>query len=1221
MPEPLLTRFAVLVFSDIVGSTDLKARHGVPVYREALRIHNLHFEELARQCQIRIIQNSGDGYFAEAASITDAVRFALLFQQAMRSTAWNGVVLTSRLGIHAGEVTALDTEGGSGMVAPAVDLASRVMSLAVGGQILLTRFPFDEARYFLREHPHEKDQSAPPLCWMAHGPYFLKGRDEPIDIFEVGAEQLAPLTAPPGSEKAKRAIRPGEEETLGWRPAVGLEIPGRPNWRLIDRIGAGGFGEVWAAEHSTFKQRRAFKFCFDDQRLRALKREVTLVRLLRSALGDRSDIVQFHELKLDEPPFYIESDLAPHGNLSQWAEARGGLATLSLQQRIDLVVDTATALAAAHSVGVLHKDIKPTNVLIFDGEDGQPRARLVDFGIGTVAHPDILQQYGVTAAGFTQATIEHSTGTPTYSPPEYLAGKPYTVQGDIYGLGILLFQMLVADASHPLAPGWERDIPDPLLRADIAACVDGEPARRLSSATELAERLKNLEQRRADIEERENLAREAAALKEAEARAAAERTRSRHLRRLAVTFGLLALLAAGAGVVAWFNKRKADAAVIQIAASERIQRQLREQAEMQAYASDMYVASQLTFHGASIAAVAKIVNAWEHREVDRRGWEWSFLKSVCAPDVPSFGDGQRPVKAAAWSPDGSQIAITQATEVVIYQIESRRELRRLTGHSDELSAVAWTAEGSRLASSARDRTIRIWNADSGEQTATIPHIGTFAHMAWDPQGKRFAVGSQGESLHVFSRDGTPAWKAEVNVWGIAWHPNGERFATIDEFKIRIWDANTGSQLRLIEPYGSHGGGFGAISWSPDGKVFAVGDTGFGVSIIEADTGKRVTRFAAANSTVTRVAWSSDGNHLATSSRDEGTIAIWTTNDWERKESLRGHLPVTSLAWHPSLQRVASASADGTAKAWELDNPDRPIAQLSSDNQVTLLAWRKGGGVATPLPYEFLKAWNVELASVEDRSEKPVCFEWNPARTHLASGSSNGTVKLWDAMTGKVVWRTKVYPMRGISWSPDGQRFACAGNTQALVILDTKGDIIRSIGIDGWVAMCVAWSPDGRCIAMSTEDGIVRLLDSASGETIGSMHGHRQKIRTLAWSPNGRWLASGSEDCTARIWDVTSCKEVYTLAAHSVAVDAVAWNPDSSRVATGSWDTTIKVWNPATGQLLCSLETGTAGGINGLAWSDNGQQLAYGTVRDRGGIFRAGDVIRSRKPKSRSAYTR
>jgi class 3 adenylate cyclase len=320
--QPAGTRFAVLLFTDIVGSTDLKERHGVPAYSAALVTYNGHFQRLARECHLTILQNLGDGYFAEAAGVVEAVRFALLFQDAMREGPWGEVTLTSCIGIHADEIIAVAAVGGSGIVAPAADLTARVMSVALGGQILLTRSLFDEARHFIREHPELGGRAAPALCWLAHDPYLMKGRDEPLEIFEVGAKDLAPLAPPPDAEKAKRSIRPGEEETLGWRPAVGLEKPGRSGWQLTGLLGAGGFGEVWAGEHAKLRQRRAFKFCFDDERLRALKREVTLVRLLGSALGERDDIVKIHELKLDALPFYLESDLAPHGNLLQWGEAK-----------------------------------------------------------------------------------------------------------------------------------------------------------------------------------------------------------------------------------------------------------------------------------------------------------------------------------------------------------------------------------------------------------------------------------------------------------------------------------------------------------------------------------------------------------------------------------------------------------------------------------------------------------------------------------------------------------------------------------------------------------------------------------------------------------------------------------------------------------------------------------------------------------------------------------
>src|SRR5690606_6097865 len=93
----------------------------------------------------------------------------------------------------------------------------------------------------------------------------------------------------------RRAVRIDEEETLGWRPAIGLDIPNRSFWHLDRKLGEGGFGEVWLGSNSKTRERRVFKFCFDAERLRSFRRELTLVRLLREALGNRADIARLYE--------------------------------------------------------------------------------------------------------------------------------------------------------------------------------------------------------------------------------------------------------------------------------------------------------------------------------------------------------------------------------------------------------------------------------------------------------------------------------------------------------------------------------------------------------------------------------------------------------------------------------------------------------------------------------------------------------------------------------------------------------------------------------------------------------------------------------------------------------------------------------------------------------------------------------------------------------------
>ena len=494
------TRFAVLLFSDIVGSTDLKAQRGAVAYLAAAELHNALFERIAAEEKLTLIKNTGDGYLARTESSAAAVRFALRLQQGLRTLQWPAFLLETRVGIHAGEVADIMTLGQNDVLGPAADLAARVMSVALGGQILLSRAPFDEARHFVREHPPIAGRETPRLVWLAHGPYLMKGREEPMELFEVGAEGLAPLVAPPDGEKVRRAIRPDEEETLGWRPAAEIEVPGKPGWLVAEKLGEGGFGEVWLVRQRKTGEKRVFKFCFDPERLRSLKRELSIFRLIRESLGERSDIARLHDVRLDEPPFYLESDFVPSGNLTQWSEGKGGIGKISLDARLTMMCAICRTVAAAHSVGVIHKDIKPSNVLMREDAPGHATPVLADFGIGMVTDASQFEKLGITQAGFTMSLVEGNdssrTGTRMYAPPESLIGKPPTVQTDVYALGVLLYQLAVGDLQRPLATGWEKGVADPILRADIAAATEGDTEDRLRDVGSLLDRLASQPERR-----------------------------------------------------------------------------------------------------------------------------------------------------------------------------------------------------------------------------------------------------------------------------------------------------------------------------------------------------------------------------------------------------------------------------------------------------------------------------------------------------------------------------------------------------------------------------------------------------------------------------------------------------------------------------------------------------------------------------------------------------
>src|SRR5438067_1480564 len=308
---------------------------------------------------------------------------------------------------------------------------------------------------------------------------------------------------------------------LGFK--VGDTVPGREQWQLSRPMDRSGSSEVWLALNPKTREQRVFKFASDGVRLKALKREITVSRFLRESLGELPEFVRILEWNFATSPFFLESEYAGP-ILTEWAEAQGGLDKVPASVRLGMFIDIAEAVAAAHGIGILHKDLKPANILIVPGASGTWQINIADFGSASLFDPSRLQALGITNLGFTQtATHDASTltGTLMYLAPEVLAGQSPSTSSDVYALGVILYQLLICDFRKPLAPGWEAEIQDPLLREDIAAAASGDPAKRLNSAADLADRLLSLDRRRARRDELEaaNLRAHLAERKLAEARA------------------------------------------------------------------------------------------------------------------------------------------------------------------------------------------------------------------------------------------------------------------------------------------------------------------------------------------------------------------------------------------------------------------------------------------------------------------------------------------------------------------------------------------------------------------------------------------------------------------------------------------------------------------------------------------------------------------------------
>jgi len=321
--------------------------------------------------------------------------------------------------------------------------------------------------------------------------------------------------------------------------------------------------------------------------------------------------------------------------------------------------------------------------------------------------------------------------------------------------------------------------------------------------------------------------------------------------------------------------------------------------------------------------------------------------------------------------------------------------------------------------------------------------------------------------------------------------------------------------------------------------------------------------------VTSVAWRPDGQRLASGSWDK-TIIIWDAANGQALSMLTGYEDrITSVAWHPGGQRLAAGYEDGTIIIWDVTG-EQILATLAGEqghqNFVSSLAWHPDG-------------------------------------QRLASGSHDDTIIIWD-VTGEQVLATLAGEqghqnfVSSVAWHPDGQRLASGSWDGTTIIWDVASSQVLTTltgeqGHKGGI-ISVAWHPDGQRLASGSWDGTIIIWEVASGQALTTLTGHKDGVTSITWQPNGQRLASGSADKTIIIWELTSSPALTTLAGHRDEVKGVAWHPDGQRLASGSEDDTIIIWDAASGQALSAL-TGHEDGVTSVAWHPDGQRLASGYV--------------------------
>ena len=1202
-----------LLFSDVVGSTALKQTLGDRAGVALLKQHHEQIRQVLRDfAEVEVIKTAGDSFLILFPMPSEAVKCALLLQGRLRQFNQGlSVAVQDRLGLHMGEVVIEEIAPGQRDVhGMQVDTCSRVMGLAQGGQILMTRGVFDSARQMLKG---EDIEGVAALNWVSHGRYLLKGVEEPVEICEVAEAGRSPLRPPDTTEKAQRHSTPDEEPVLGWRPAVGQQVA-RTDWVLEEKLGEGGFGEVWLGRHRKLKDRRVFKFCFRADRIRSLKRELTLFRLLKERIGEHPNIVRLHEVYFDEPPYFLEEDYVEGRDLAHWCEAQGGVKAVPLETRLEIVAQVADALQAAHECGVIHRDVKPGNILVAadgsrrlqssalapaGGSAGESAAlsraqlrvqvKLTDFGIGQVVSQEYLA--GVTRAGFTQTLLPSSSshaGTQLYLAPELLAGEPATTRSDTYSLGVVLYQLLAGAFNRPLTSDWTKEVADPLLRDDLRHCVAGKPADRFVGAGQLATNLRAYRQRQ---EERVR--------KQAEA-AERERLRqqSEHRHRLLVAAAAVTLVLTAIAVALGYGFNRAE--------------QQRRRAEAYLYDADMNFAGQaLQQH--DLGRALNFLNF--HRpgkagQRDLRGWEWRYLWEQCRSDeLATIGQHDGLVQAVGLSPDGKWVASGGYDGLLkIWALDSGAAggpwVTNLQLGGGPVSSVAFSPDGRWLAALTWTNGFALLRAPGWQREMTVTNTekGYAGSLAFSADSRLLAVRGEVWSLDTRARLRTlPCTTYSFGHPAVAWLPNSHTLAGFGMsnglYRVSLFDVSSTNQdatvsvipLRagLGEPFSP-----ATLAFSPDGSHLAVGCLDGTICIHAANDWRQVKMLTNHTAWVSSLAFSKDGQWLASASFDH-SIKVWRTRDWRETATLHGHLDeVWAVAFTPDGQRLVSGSKDYSVRLWPLAGRSRPIAEADTSAGDTTWWGLSGACPFRVGPSNILTVWDGQTLQVRQRlSSYPVANVLfsvpSPDGRLILMATAEGALWLTDlapgAASAPVCLQTNGSPLQDAAFSDQAEWLAVADG-QALRVWNLKNqprrpgfvlaaENFRNLRFSHGERLLGAIMPG----AIFPEQTVV-VWDVASGKKLVRLQPPRDYLSELDFSPDGTVLATICANNTCKLFDLRRRQDITTLRGQLLSLHSVCFSPDGRRLATvsngsGPAGASLIIWDLETSREVLVLKTG------------------------------------------------